>query len=245
MPGDGQRPRIGAIEPHGALGQFAGPRHRRIARQRRVGRSGPALADQKDVPIGQPGMRRGIGRVEQYGAFQGLPGGDKGGFLKLVKCGDRPQHEVIGGGRAGGPQPGAAAFVLHQLRVDLRHRLGRDFVLQRQQVIGIAVEAAGPDHLAHWNPAHRSAIARGGAERQMCPTAQVQHAQADANPGRPPLDCRPLDRALQQKVEVESPPAGAGIGRNGAGDRRHAGAGDQEQPAEARQRRGDLVGQAQ
>src|SRR6185437_6179960 len=103
--------------------------------------------DQEDVPVGIPGMgRRVVG-------FQG----DRFGQV-LTRLYERvmlhaphqrygAQHQVVGGGADGAAAAAAPCFDQQDFRIDLRNDLGGDLILQRQQVVGFAIETSSPNDL--------------------------------------------------------------------------------------------------
>ena len=94
-------------------------------------------------------IRTGRDRLGQH-----LAGGPKTFLLQAIERRDCPQQHLVRGdglgcgrrrGRRGGVRRARRA---HQRGVHLGHRLGRDLVLQRQQVGRWPLEAAGPYDLA-------------------------------------------------------------------------------------------------
>ena len=213
MAGDGQAARIERIEHDGTFRQLAGLlHHRRADRPPSPGRPGRCASRRtRRAPRRSPVPARS--RAARYS-----PAMHERLALHPSDQRDRAQHQVVGGGVHRRPAGAALGLDQQDLRIDLRHDLGGDLVLQRQQIVGLAVEPPRPHHL----------IAG----------PQVEQPHRDAQPV-----AHPLDRAVQQEVDAEGAPdrrlvaclggeAGQRVGR------------DDEHPAEPRQRRGDLLGEA-
>jgi len=89
------------------------------------------------------------------------------------------QHEVVGIGVLRRTRGHPLRLDQQDFRIDLRHDLGRHFILQRQQIVGLAIEAARPDDL----------VVR----------PQIQKPQAD-----PDLVASPLHRTIDGSRTRES-----------------------------------------
>ena len=130
----------------------------------------------------------------------------------------RAQHQIVGAGVGERARGDALRLDQQDFRVDLRHHLGGDLVLQRQQVVRLAIEAPCPDDLVAG--------------------AQIEQPQRDAQPV-----AHLLDRAVEQEVDAEGAADGDLVALL-VGEARQRGGGRHEHPAEPRQRRGDLLGEA-
>ena len=107
----------------------------------------PVLADEKDVPIGIPGVGGGIVRLQRDRLRQILPGARETLPFEAGHQRDRSQHQVIGRRVHVRPRGAAPRLDEQNFRVDLGHHFGRDLILHRQQIMRLAIEPPRPHHL--------------------------------------------------------------------------------------------------
>ena len=169
---DRQRERIIRVGIERTLGQV----ERGAGIARAVGRH--AAGGAQDVPVGQPGARRGDALMPLDQVFEHFPGA-----LKLVPVGavhavDAAQEQGITFQRRQRLRDGAVHFDLENLRIDaVRDRFDQT-ALRLEQVFDIAVHALGPDHVGVAGARQLGRHQQLGAERRVAAIDDVGGAEA-------------------------------------------------------------------